>query len=310
MAVVREDVVQIGFDVDTSELKRLQDTIEEMKKLLTSGFGDDAFDEMTKEGKEAAKSVEGVKDAVNGVKSDKLDQAAKELGKVESEGGDARKELERIGKVGFDKTISGLKSITTTLGKVGLAAGKLLMKGLFAGAAGVGAMVSQAVSSYANYEQLTGGVETLFGGADSLDEYTKSISKSTESIKEFQRANGLAVDGIIGPKTTAALQESFEKIGDAPQLVMDNANKAWKTVGLSANDYMETVTSFAGSLLQSVGGDTTKAANMADLALVDMADNANKMGTSMESIRYAYMGFSKQNYTMLDNLNKMGALAA
>lgn len=86
---------------------------------------------------------------------------------------------------------------------------------------------------------------------------------------------------------------------------MQYADNAYKTAGLSANNYMETVTSFSASLLQSLGGDTEKAAQTADLAITDMADNANKMGTAMESIQNAYQGFAKQNYTMLDNL-KLG----
>lgn len=87
--------------------------------------------------------------------------------------------------------------------------------------------------------------------------------------------------------------------------VIKNAENAYKTAGMSANQYMETVTGFSASLLQSLGGDTEKAADVADMALKDMSDNANKMGTSMESIQYAYQGFAKQNYTMLDNL-KLG----
>ena len=87
--------------------------------------------------------------------------------------------------------------------------------------------------------------------------------------------------------------------------VIKNAENAYKTAGMSANQYMETVTGFSASLLQSLGGDTDKAADVADMALTDMADNTNKMGTSMESIQYAYQGFAKQNYTMLDNL-KLG----
>ena len=87
--------------------------------------------------------------------------------------------------------------------------------------------------------------------------------------------------------------------------VIANANKAYKTAGMSANNYMETVTSFSASLLQSLGGDTAKAASYADRAIVDMSDNANKMGTNMTDIQNAYQGFAKQNYTMLDNL-KLG----
>ena len=124
-----------------------------------------------------------------------------------------------------------------------------------AGVAGAVAMGKASIESYAEYEQLVGGVETLFG-------------------------------------------ESQEK-------VVEYANNAYKTAGLSANEYMETVTSFSASLLQSLGGDTEKAADVADMAITDMADNANKMGTSMDAIQNAYQGFAKQNYTMLDNL-KLG----
>ena len=92
---------------------------------------------------------------------------------------------------------------------------------------------------------------------------------------------------------------------DSADKVVENAKNAYKTSGLSANEYMETVTSFSASLLQSLGGDTEKAASVADMALVDMADNANKFGTDMSSIQNAYQGFAKQNYTMLDNL-KLG----
>lgn len=95
------------------------------------------------------------------------------------------------------------------------------------------------------------------------------------------------------------------ELGDASETVIKNANNAYKTAGMSATEYMSTATSFAASLLQSLGKDTAKAAEVTDMAITDMSDNANKMGTSMESIQYAYQGFAKQNYTMLDNL-KLG----
>ena len=91
----------------------------------------------------------------------------------------------------------------------------------------------------------------------------------------------------------------------AEDIVLENAQNAYKTAGISANSYMETVTGFSATLLQGLGGDTQKAASIADQALIDMADNANKMGTAMGSIQYDYQGFAKQNYTMLDNL-KLG----
>lgn len=121
--------------------------------------------------------------------------------------------------------------------------------------AAVGALAKESVSAYADFEQLSGGVETLFG----------------------------------------------DLAGD----VMNNADQAFRTAGLSANEYMETVTSFAASLNSSLGENSWQAANYANTAIVSMADNANKMGSSMESIQNAYQGFAKQNYTMLDNL-KLG----
>lgn len=87
--------------------------------------------------------------------------------------------------------------------------------------------------------------------------------------------------------------------------VVEYANDAYKTAGMSANEYMETVTGFSASLLQSLGGDTAAAAQVANQAVIDMSDNANKMGTSIESIQNAYQGFAKGNFTMLDNL-KLG----
>lgn len=116
-------------------------------------------------------------------------------------------------------------------------------------------LVSDSVSAFASYEQLVGGVDTLFG-------------ESSGKVQKY-------------------------------------ADEAYKTAGMSANDYMETVTGFSASLLQSLGGDTEKAADYADMAIRDMSDNANKMGTDIESIQNAYGGFAKQNFTMLDNL-KLG----
>ena len=120
-----------------------------------------------------------------------------------------------------------------------------------------------------------------------------------------------AITGVVaaGVKSYADLEQNVGGIEtlfkDSADTVIANAKKAYETAGMSANEYMQTVTSFSASLLQSLGGDTKKAAEVADMAIVDMADNANKMGTSMELIQNAYQGFAKQNYTMLDNL-KLG----
>lgn len=141
------------------------------------------------------------------------------------------------------------------LGEVAKGAAKVALAVVGATATAVGALVKQAVESYAEYEQLVGGVDTLFGSASA----------------EVQK----------------------------------KADNAYKTAGMSANEYMETVTGFSASLIQSLGGDTEKAAKYADMAIMDMSDNANKMGTDMSLIQNAYQGFAKQNYTMLDNL-KLG----
>jgi phage-related protein len=156
---------------------------------------------------------------------------------------------------GFSETSSKAESLAGKL-KGGLAtAAKVGAAALAAAATGVAALTKASIDQYAEYEQLVGGVDTLFKTA-------------SDKVQEY-------------------------------------AANAYKTAGMSANEYMDTVTSFSASLLQSLGGDTDKAAQKADQAITDMADNANKMGTGMEMIQNAYQGFAKQNYTMLDNL-KLG----
>ena len=155
----------------------------------------------------------------------------------------------------FSAIGKGALTSVKALAKVSVAAAKIGVVAATIVATGLTAMTKSAVEQYADYEQLVGGVETLF-------------------------------------------KDSSDK-------VVEYANNAYKTAGLSANDYMDTVTSFSASLLQGLEGDTAQAAEYANLAITDMSDNANKMGTSMEMIQNAYQGFAKQNYTMLDNL-KLG----
>lgn len=168
----------------------------------------------------------------------------------------------RIALKGQQETEDGLDSVSGKASKVG----DVFLKGIgtiakwgaaaaATAATATAALVKSAVTAYADYEQLVGGVETLF----------------KDSAGEVQKY----------------------------------AANAYQTAGLSANEYMETVTGFSASLLQSLDGDTKAAAEKANVAITDMSDNANKMGTSMESIQNAYQGFAKQNYTMLDNL-KLG----
>lgn len=177
------------------------------------------------------------------------------------------------------KMTSVMQGIGSGVAKVG----KGLAIAGTAAATAVTALVSKSVGAFADYEQLTGGVETLFGaGGRSVEEYAQSVGKSVSDI-----------------------QGKYDSLMSAQNVVLENANKAYMTAGMSANEYMDTVTGFSASLISSLGGDTNKAADYANSALVDMSDNANKMGTDMESIKNAYQGFAKQNYTMLDNL-KLG----
>jgi len=162
----------------------------------------------------------------------------------------------------MDRVNDKTGTLTSSFSKLSAVAGAAVKVGAVAIAGlasaavgGVGVLTQSAVSSYSKYEQMVGGIESIFQGAS--------------------------------------------------KTVIANAESAYKTSNLSANAYMETVTAFAGSLINSLKGDTEAAAKYADLALQDMADNVNKFGTSMESVRYAYIGFSRQNYTMLDNL-KLG----
>ena len=161
------------------------------------------------------------------------------------------------GSLIFDTKLDA-SGLSTGLGKLGSVAGaafKGVAVAVGAAATAVGALTKSALDGYASYEQLTGGIKTLFG--------------------------------------------------ESASIVTGYAENAYKTAGLSANQYMETVTSFSASLIQSLGGDTVQAAEYADMAITDMSDNANKMGTDIGMIQNAYNGFAKGNFTMLDNL-KLG----
>ena len=185
---------------------------------------------------------------------------------------------QNLGKQGNNLANFGnkMKKGLATAAKVGAAA---------LGAVSVAAVKigKDALDAYANYEQLVGGVETLFGaGGQSIEEYAASVGK-----------------------TVGEVAGEYGKLKNAEKSVLENAANAFRTAGLSANEYMERVTSFSASLLPSLGGDTEAAAKYADMAIIDMSDNANKMGTSMEAIQNAYNGFAKGQYQLLDNL-KLG----
>lgn len=179
-----------------------------------------------------------------------LDDAEREMDDVADSADDMGEEIDEAAD-SADKSKGKFESLGSVLKGIGAAMGAVAVA---AGAAAV-SLGKEVIAAYADYEQLVGGVDTLF----------------KESSQELQ----------------------------------NYAANAYKTAGMSANDYMETVTSFSASLIQSLGGDTEKAVKYADMAITDMSDNANKMGTDMSLIQNAYQGFAKQNYTMLDNL-KLG----
>lgn len=191
---------------------------------------------------QAKTDIEGTEKSLEKVdgRLDDTAESADDMGdEIKDAGEKADKSKERFSKLG-----SVLKGVGVAMGAVVTAAAATAVK-----------LGKEVVNAYADYEQLVGGVDTLFKG-------------SSQKLQSY-------------------------------------ASNAYKTAGLSANDYMETVTGFSASLIQSLGGDTDKSVKYADMAITDMADNANKMGTDMSLIQNAYQDFAKQNYTMLDNL-KLG----
>ena len=234
--VIRQDVVQIGFDTDYDELIKLVKAVDDLKKMFKGDFDNDTFNDLAKDAQKLKKNVGGVDDAFKDTKdsTNKFKQA-----------------LDKVRNAKFDKLKSGINSVNKALGKAVVTAGKLTLAGIGAGATGLSYIVKQSVGAYADREQLIGGVETMFKG-------------DANTIKKY-------------------------------------ANDAYKNAGLSANEYMETVTGFSASLISSLKGDTKKAATYADMAITDMSDNANKMGTDMSMLQTTYQGFAKQNYTIKSN---------
>lgn len=207
-----------------------------------------------------------------------LKQVTQGLDNIESE-------LKQAGNAADDNSgkFEKLGGVLKGVGKVAKVMGTAAVSGITAAGAAVGKITKDAVESYSSYEQLVGGVKTLFGNGGL-------------TLKQFAKQEG---------QTVAAARSQYKELTAAQNEALKNANDAYKTAGMSANEYMETATSFAASLVSSLGGDTTKAVKYADMAVIDMADNANKMGSDISAIQFAYQGFAKQNYTMLDNL-KLG----
>ena len=265
---------QLGTKLESAkaELERIRKTTgetsteyEKQKKVVDQLQSE--YDESTKAQDVNAKSLSNLKIELNGAQADvnKTSRELDNLGKSQeksNEGWTVMKQvLADLAHDAIQSALSGIKQLGSAIIDTG----------------------KQSLEAYSNYEQLVGGVETLFGaGGKSLEEYAKSVGMSADKAKG-----------------------QYEKLMGAQSTVLKNANNAYKTAGLSANEYMDTVTSFSASLIQSLGGNTAKAAQYANTAIIDMSDNANKMGTDMSSLQNAYAGFAKGNYNMLDNL-KLG----
>lgn len=241
--------VTSAFDVDNDSQKKLasqSDILSRQLEVQQQRLGEvqKALDYAKANYSENSSEVQRWQQALNNATTD-VNRTKKQLNELEA------------GVEGVGDAMDGAGQKTSIFGDVLKAnlLGNAIVSGVKAVASGIKSLISGAIEGYGEYEQLVGGVETLFGSS--------------------------------------------------ADTVIKNAENAYKTAGLSANAYMETVTSFSASLLQSMGNDTEAAAKKADLALTDMSDNANKMGTDMKSIQNAYQGFAKQNYTMLDNL-KLG----
>ena len=196
--------------------------------------------------------------------------------------------LDLMVKIGVDDQASSkignlAGKVTDTFGKAASVAAKGVAAGVAAVTAATGAITKSSLDAYGAYEQNVGGIQKLFGNMG-------------KSLDEYAELTGNAVDAVA---------EKWGVLEQSQNMVLQNAANAYKNAGMSANQYMEQVTGFSAALITSLGNDTVAAANYAEMAMVDMSDNANTFGTDMESIQWAYQGFAKQNYTMLDNL-KLG----
>ena len=241
--------VTSAFDVDNDSQKKLaaqSDVLNRQLEVQQQRLGEvqKALDYAKANYSENSSEVQRWQQALNNATTD-VNRTKKQLNELET------------GVEGVGDAMDGAGQKTSLFGDMlkSNLFGDAIKSGIKALASGIKSLISSAVEGYGEYEQLVGGVETLFGSSANT--------------------------------------------------VIKNAENAYKTAGLSANAYMETVTSFSASLLKSMGNDTEAAAKKADQALTDMSDNANKMGSDMQSIQNAYQGFAKQNYTMLDNL-KLG----
>jgi hypothetical protein len=189
----------------------------------------------------------------------------------------------RLDHSAYDKDLRSIESETNSVGsKIGNifsklgTVGKVGIAALGASFSAVSAVVGKSIKEYADYEQLWGGVQKLYGNAGkSINEYAKSVGKSVKDVRG-----------------------EYKNLEKAQNLMLKQANKAYKTAGVSANKYMEQATSFSASLIKSLNGDTVKAAKQTDVAMRAISDNFNTFGGDIDMISYSFQGFAKQNYTI------------
>lgn len=177
---------------------------------------------------------------------------------------------------GLNKAEGKGKSFISKIGSGLKTAGKVAGAAIGVASTAAVALAKKSVDAYGNQEQLVGGVQKLYGNMG-------------QSLEEYAKANG---------KTTEQVKGEWQKLENAQNLVLKNAKQAYKTAGMDMNTYMETATSFSASLINSLGGDTVKAAKQTDVAMRAISDNVNTFGTDMESVKNAFQGFSKENYTI------------
>lgn len=271
--VIRQDVIQLDFDFDLSSLKKVNKTMDDLKKSITGVGNDDGLDNLKNDADKTKNSVGGLgkeadkaKNSVTGLSKVNMTKLSDGLSKVDEK-------ISNVAKKAAGAAYTGLKKIAG-----------ISFKALVAGVGAVGTAMGVAVKGYSDYEQLVGGMSTLLGAREtkSVQEYAKLVGKSVDSIKD-----------------------EYQKLRDNENLIAKNANNAYKTAGMSANQYMETITSFSAALKNSLGGDAVEAAKLADVAIQDMGDNVNKMGSDMESVTVVYSSLARGIYTTLDNL-KLG----
>ena len=335
--VIRHDVIQIDFDIQDNPIQKIVSEMNKLKEAITNIAGKDPFNdiadgakngaagvaELSKSASSVASGMDEAKNSVTGVTArvgalvgeiksvatQKIDNIKNEFSQFKSTVTEGKTGLDgfttgvkNVAKISVTKLSDGFKGIKTSISNLAPFADKAKTK-----------IKEIASTSMSKLKTGLGDIVKKLGEVGA-----KAASAAGNGIKNLAKGAGVALAAVgagIMAVTVKALNlggELEQSIGGVETLfkvdsgtVIENAKRAYLTAGTDAVSYMNQVTSFSASLLQSLGGDTAQAAKIADMSIIDMADNANKMGTAVEDIQNAYQGFAKQNYTMLDNL-KLG----